>query len=357
MTTCARLASAILLAVCVAGTATAQTTLRYTEPSVNRGERAEVINWFGSEIAKRTNDAVKVQMFWGGVLMEAKASLPGVSEGAVELGSIVGSYTPREMQAYNVGDLPIGSSDVWVGLRAMYELSTTDPDLIKTWDAQGVVYLSNFTTTEIQLICKNKVLSKIEDFKGTKIRSAGFYGQVMRDLGANVLNFSGMEANRALDTGNIECNHNYLYGMRVLRDYEVANNVIRLDWGQHLAWAVIANKAAFKKLTPAQQKVLRDVGNETVDKVAEAMITANDNAVAAMTAGIDGKKVTVHPFPAAEKAKLLKAGEKYIEEWKTKTKAAGYDPDRILKNYLALSAKYEKEKDAKGYPWKRAAKQ
>lgn len=132
MKTSARIASAILLAACAAGTAAAQTTFRYTEPSVNRGERAEVINWFGSEIAKRTTDQVKVQMFWGGVLMEAKASLPGVSEGAVELGSIVGSYTPREMQAYNVGDLPIGSSDVWVGLRAMYELSTTDPDLIKT---------------------------------------------------------------------------------------------------------------------------------------------------------------------------------------------------------------------------------
>lgn len=220
-----------------------------------------------------------------------------------------------------------------------------------------MVYLSNFTTTEIQLICKNKVLTKIEDFKGTKIRSAGFYGQVMRDLGANVLNFSGMEANRALDTGNIECNHNYLYGMRILRDYEVANNITRLDWGQHLAWAVIANKAAFNKLTPAQQKVLRDVGSETVDKVAQAMITANDNAVAAMTAGIDGKKVTVHPFPAAEKAKLLKAGEKYIDDWKAKTKTAGYDPERILKNYLAASAKFEKERDSKGYPWKRTATQ
>jgi TRAP-type C4-dicarboxylate transport system substrate-binding protein len=333
--------------------ASAETVLRYTEPSVNRGERAAAMNWFADEVARRTKGELKINFFWGGSLMDARSSLKGVGDRAAEMGSIVGSYTAREMQPYNVGDLPVGSSDVWVGLRAMYELATTSPDLKKAFDAANVVYLSNFTTTEVQLICKGKVLAKIEDFKGVKIRSAGFYGQVMESLGASVLRFSGTDANRALDAGTITCNHNYLYGMRILRDYEVAKEVIKLDWGQHLAWAVIVNKEVFEKMPEAQRAALREAGSAMVDKVAQEMISANEKSLAAMQAGIDGHKVNVHVFPAAERAKLLKAGERYMEEWKTKTNAAGYSADRILADYRALTEKYEAERTSKNYPWKR----
>lgn len=337
----------------LAGAAIAETSLRYTEPSVNRGERAEVMNWFADEVARRSSNDLKVKFFWGGALMDANNSLKGIGDGAVEMGSIVGSYTPREMQVYNVGDLPLASSDVWVGLHAMYELATTNPEVIRAFSDANVVYLSNFTTTEIQLMCKNKVVAKLEDFKGLKVRSAGFYGQVMEDLGATVLRFSGVDANRALDAGTITCNHNYLYGMRVLRDYEVAQDISRLDWGQHLAWAVVMNKPTWEKLSKPQQQALREAGAAMVDKVAEAMIKSNENAIKAMTTGIDGKVVRVHNFPPAEKVRLLEAGKKYIEEWKKKTNAAGYPADKILASYLALTEKYEKLRAANGYPWKR----
>jgi TRAP-type C4-dicarboxylate transport system substrate-binding protein len=348
-----RSVTAALLALAACAAAAQGTVLRYTEPSVNRGERASQMNWFADEVARRTDGALKINYFWGGALMEARASLKGVGDGAAEMGSIVGSYTAREMQPYNVGDLPIFDADLWVGMRAMHELASTDPDIQKAFRQANVVYLANFTTTEVQLICRNKVLSKVEDFKGTKIRSAGFYGQVMESLGANVQRFSGMEAGRALDTGNIQCNHNYLYGMRLLKDYEVAKEIIRLDWGQHLAWAMVVNKDVFDKLPPAQQKVLKEGGRELVDRVARELMNANERALEAMKAGIDGHKVNVHPFPPAEKAKLMKAGEKFVEEWRTKTDAAGYDSKRILASYLALVDKYEQERKAKGYPWAR----
>jgi TRAP-type C4-dicarboxylate transport system substrate-binding protein len=347
------LAAGIAAAAAFSASARAETVLRYTEPSVNRGERAAAMNWFAGEVARRTKGELKINFFWGGSLMDARSSLKGVGDRAAEMGSIVGSYTAREMQPYNVGDLPVGSSDVWVGLRAMYELVTTSPDMKKAFDAANVVYISNFTTTEVQLICKNKVLSKIEDFKGVKIRSAGFYGQVMESLGASVLRFSGTDANRALDAGTITCNHNYLYGMRILRDYEVAKDVIKLDWGQHLAWAVIINKEVFEKLPEAQRTALREAGSAMVDKVAQEMINANERALGAMQAGIDGHKVNVHVFPAPERAKLLKAGERYMDDWKKKTDAAGYSADRILASYRALIEKYEAERTSKNYPWKR----
>jgi TRAP-type transport system periplasmic protein len=347
------LAAGVAAAAAFSVPARAETVLRYTEPSVNRGERAAAMNWFADEVTRRTKGELKINFFWGGSLMDARSSLKGVGDRAAEMGSIVGSYTAREMQPYNVGDLPVGSSDVWVGLRAMYELVTTSPDMKKAFDAANVVYLSNFTTTEVQLICKNKVLAKVEDFKGVKIRSAGFYGQVMESLGASVLRFSGTDANRALDAGTITCNHNYLYGMRILRDYEVAKDVIKLDWGQHLAWAVIINKEVFEKLPEAHRTALREAGSAMIDKVAQEMISANEKSLAAMQAGIDGHKVNVHVFPPAEREKLLKAGERYMEDWRKKTDAGGYSSERILASYRALMEKYDAELKSKNYPWKR----
>ena len=221
------------------------------------------------------------------------------------------------------------------------------------FDAANVVYVSNFTTTPVQLICKNKVIAKVEDIKGIKVRATGFYGNVLEDLGATVLRFSGVEAGRAMDAGTINCNMNYLYGMRTLRDYESAQDITRMDWGQFLAWAIVVNKSTWNKLTPAHQKTLREVGDAMVDKVAENMVSASDNAVKAMTAGIDGKVVRVHAFPAPEKTRLMQAGKKYEEDWKKKAVAAGYNADKLLADFLALTAKYEKEREAKGYPWKR----
>ncbi|MCB2000137.1 MAG: TRAP transporter substrate-binding protein DctP [Burkholderiaceae bacterium] len=343
---------ALGLALC-AGAAQAEVNLRYTEPSVNRGERADAMNWFADEVAKRSKGEVKITFFWGGTLADAKTSLKTIGDGAADMGSIVAAYSPREMLPYAVGDLPIGSSDTWVGVRAMHELSTTNADVKKAFDDANVVYLGNFTTTPVQVICKDKVLSKVEDIKGIKIRATGFYGQVLEDLGATVLRFSGVDAGRSMDAGTINCNMNYLYGMRSLRDYENAQELSRLDWGGFLAWAVVMNKNTFNKLTPDQQKLLRETGAAMTDKVGQLMMDASDNAVKAMTAGIDGKVVKVHNFPASERAKLVAAGKKYEEDWKKKTKAAGYNPDTLIADYLAATAKFEKERETKGYPWKR----
>ena len=353
MTCSRRIAPWLLGLAALLQTAHAEVNLRFTEPSVNRGERADAMNWFAEEVARRSKNEIKVTFFWGGTLADAKSSLKTIGDGAAEIGSIVATYSPREMHAYMVGDLPIGSPDTWVGVRAMHELSTTNADLKRGFDEANVVYLANFTTTPVQVICKDKVLNKVEDIKGIKIRATGFYGQVFEDLGATVLRFSGVDAGRSLDAGTINCNMNYLYGMRSLRDYEKAQELTRMDWGGFLAWAVVMNKNTWSKLTPDQQKILRDVGLAMTDKVGEVMMDASENAVKAMAAGIDGKVVKVHNFPAAERAKLIAAGKKYEDDWKKKAVAAGYNADKLIADYLALTAKYEKERETKGYPWKR----
>jgi hypothetical protein len=64
-----------------------------------------------------------VEFHWGGSLLGGKDTLKGVGDGVADMGTVVGFFTPRELRAYNIGDLPVDNSDMWIGLRAMYDLA------------------------------------------------------------------------------------------------------------------------------------------------------------------------------------------------------------------------------------------
>ena len=164
--TVAAFAAALAASVGVQGMAEAK-SLRYAEFGPNRGARAAALQWFADEIGK-----LSVEFQWGGALLKARAVLKGLGDGVADMGSIIAAYNPKEMQLYGIGDLPIDNSDVWVGMRAMYELATTNPHLQKAFDAQNVVYITNYSTGPVQLVCK-KPIDSLAALKGVKLRGTG----------------------------------------------------------------------------------------------------------------------------------------------------------------------------------------
>ena len=84
-----------------------------------------------------------------------------------------------------MGDLPVTNSDEWVGMRALYQLVQNSSTMKKQFGNSNVLYLSNYTTGPIQLICKKEV-SSIRGLQKAKIRASGPYGRVFSHLGASV---------------------------------------------------------------------------------------------------------------------------------------------------------------------------
>ncbi len=97
------------------------------------------------------------------------------------------AYTPKELIPYGVGDLPLIGVDPWVGMRAMYELATTNETLQKMFDDLNLVYIANQSTGPVQINCKGLNLNSLDDLESAKVRASGSYGQVLSDLGANVI--------------------------------------------------------------------------------------------------------------------------------------------------------------------------
>ena len=340
-----------VLGLALAGEAAAK-TLRYAEFGPNRGTRAEALQWFADEVKERSNGSLEIEFHWGKSLLDTKAALQGIRDGVADMGSVIGFFSPKVLRGYNIGDLPVDNSDVWVGMRALYALAREHPALQEEFDKAGVRYVTNYSTGPIQLICTRKVTS-LADMDGIKLRGSGPYGKALADLGAEVQRMGQPKVYQALESGLIECNQNYYYSMKAYRQYEVAPYVLELDWGQNMAFGIVMNQAAYDSLSDAEKEVIDAVGSDFIDRFAQAMIEGKAKDKAAMTAGIDGKAITVGKLSEAERGKLLAAGATYVDAWVAEATADGHDGAAILAAYRDKIAAYAQERDGKGYPWTR----
>ena len=64
-------------------------------------------------------------------------------------------------------------------------------------------------------------------------------------------------------------------------------------------------------------------------------------------------RVKITSFPEADMKKLAELSQTEIDNWITTTTEAGYPAQELYDKFLALTAKYQAELDAKGYPWER----
>lgn len=346
--------AAVALGLCAAFAANAASamTLRFAEFGPNRGVRAEALKWFANEIEERSDGSLEIEFLWGGSLLNTSAVLQGVATGVADMGSVIGFLTPQELKGYNIGDLPVENSDVWVGMRALFDLSNTHPAMQQEFEGAGVRYVTNYSTGPIQLICTRKVDS-LADLQNLKVRASGAYGKALSDLGADVQQMPQPKVYQALDSGLIDCNQNYYYSIRAYRQYEVAPYVLELNWGQNMSFGIVMNEWTYQSLSEKQQQVIQSVGDDFIDHFAQAMIESARTDKAAMIEGIDGASIEVAHLPEGEREKLIEAGKKYVDIWVDEAKAAGMDGEDILATYQELIDKYAAERDAKGYPWTR----
>jgi TRAP-type C4-dicarboxylate transport system substrate-binding protein len=357
MRTCFRNLAAIPLcaafAVAMIHSAAANTLLRWTEGSADRGSRAQAYHWFADTVTERTKKEVEFQFFFGGQLMGHAANVSGIGGGSADIGQIIVAYTPKELIPYGVGDLPLVGVDPWVGMRAMYDLATTNETLKKMFDDLNLVYLANQSTGPVQINCNKLNVKSLDDLKGAKVRASGSYGQVLSELGANVIAMSQEDVYSALDTGLVSCNQQYIQGIIPYRQHEVSDQLVLLNLGQVLGFGLVMNKDTFNRLTPEQQTIIRETGSQFVDRYSEIMMNDVEANLAKMKTPSTEFSMTVTELGEADVGKLEAASQKYNESWLKDTTAAGFPAEDLLKEFLASVEKYNVELKEKGYPWTR----
>lgn len=342
-------AAALAALVACSSAAQAETTLILAEAGPNRGARGEALNWFANEATELSGNDLKFDIQWGGALFAAGAALNGISDGVADLGTVISVYFPQEMVAYGIADLPLQNDDAWAGMKATDELMRTNEAIQANLADKNLVYIGTFTTSAVHIGCKGAAIRTAADIKGLKVRGVGAYGDAFKDLGANIVPMSVYDAYQGLDSGLLDCSQGYSYATVALKQHEVLSSYTLLNWGQVGALGILMNKDAFDSLSAENQNALLTAGAGLADELGRLITVDNEKAVATMKdAGVE-----IIELDDEERAKLIKAGEPYVAAWVERADAVGLDGAALLEEYKALLAKYETERDEKGYPWTR----
>ncbi|CAN5616170.1 TRAP transporter substrate-binding protein [soil metagenome] len=344
-------AATAVAATLAAGIAAAETTLILGEAGPNRGARAESLQFFVDEVAARSDGEVRIDVQWGGALFRSEAAVQSISDGVADIGTIIAVYFPQEMLGYGIADLPIENPDSWVGMRATDELMRTSEPIQQNLADQNLVYIGTFTTSEVNIGCRNAAIRSTDDIAGLKVRGVGAYGDAFRDFGANMVNLAIYDAYQGLDSGLIDCSQGYSYAVAALKQQEVLTSYTLMNWGQVGGLGLFMNKTAYDELDAGAQDTLNEAGIAMADMLGELITADNEAAIEEMRAA----GVEIIELPGAERDKLVEAGERYLDEWRERAGAMGLDGDALLEEYLGLSDKYAAEVETEGYPWTRAA--
>ncbi|MEQ6204360.1 C4-dicarboxylate TRAP transporter substrate-binding protein [Sulfitobacter sp. HNIBRBA2951] len=334
----------------LATTSYAETTLIHGEAGPNRGARAAALQWYADQVAERSAGDLKIDIQWGGALFKAKAAMQSIGDGVADMGSLIAVYYPQDMAAYGIADLPLDNPDAWVGMRATDELMRTDA-MQSNFAERDLRYIGTWTTSQVNIGCKDTAIRSVADIPGKKVRGVGAYGKVMGEEGANLVSMSIYDAYQGLDTGLLDCSQGYSYAVAALKQAEVMTSYTLLNWGQVGGVGMFMNLDAYEGLSDEQRAVIDETGSDMADEFGRLIITANEAAVASMKE----QGVEIIEMPAEERAKLVASGEKFLDQWVETANGAGLDGAATLAAYKELLAKYTAERDANGYPWEAAS--
>ncbi|WP_372044791.1 C4-dicarboxylate TRAP transporter substrate-binding protein [Tistrella bauzanensis] len=323
--------------------AAAGQTLTYSDYGTERGVQGIALTKFAEQLQDMTDGDLKLRITFGGALIALRDVLRGVGDGVADMGTVVAVSTPIELFNFRVGDLPMGSSDPWVGMKVMQELAATNETIKREFAAQNVRLIANFTTTAVVLICTEPVKT-LADLNGRKVRANPPHSLAFEAFGAIPVSVAFTDVYQSLDRGLIDCAQTYIPAIIPFRHFEVAKHVTILDFGQNLGFGAVMNERSFQRLPADRQATLLKAASDLATASARLNVETTASARTQLEAAYG---VTFHALSADDHARLLDAGKITVDAFLDKGDPA------VLEQFQALQATYQAEFEREGYPWAR----
>jgi TRAP-type transport system periplasmic protein len=212
---------------------------------------------FKSELARRTNGAVAVELFPGNTLGGAFEQVDQVRTGQVHMAWAGPSFYDRLVPEFNAATLPFAANtaaqafcmiDSELGAY-LAEKSAEKGVLVLGWGSNGFRHITN----------NKRPIKKVDDLKGLKIRtpSGEVFSLTFRAVGANPTPIDIKELYQALQQGVVDGQENPYDNMWVRKFHEVqkylSNSGHFYDWVTYFM-----HKPTFDGLKPEHQKAVRE---------------------------------------------------------------------------------------------------
>ena len=260
----------------VAGTAGAQTKLKWAHVYETSEPFHKYSVWAAEEIKKRTNGRYDIQVFPASSLGKEADINQGLTLGTVDMVLTGASFAGRSYTPLAISYFPFIFRDAEHQLK--YAKSDVFKELAKGYDDKTGNHITalNYYGARHVTSSAAKPVSKPEDMKGLKIRvpDAPAYLALPKACGANPTPIAFAEVYLALQNGTVDAQENPLTTIEAKKFFEVQKFIILTG---HIVDSLATQVAphVWNKLSDADKKVFTDVTQEAAQK-ATAEITKHE---------------------------------------------------------------------------------
>jgi TRAP-type C4-dicarboxylate transport system substrate-binding protein len=290
---------------------------------------------WASEVEKRTDGRVKIQIFPGDSLAKAPQVYDAVVNGICDIGMSCFAYTRGRFPLLEGLDLPLGYPDGLTATRvATAMVKKYNP--AETADTH-VLYVHAHGPG---LLASKKAVKTLSDVKGMKIRATGLSSKIVEDLGATPVGMSQPETYEALQKGVVDATLCPIETLKGWRQGEVINYVINTTAiGYTTSMFVTMNKDKWASLPEDIQTILTQVSEEWVDEHGRAWDMADEEG---WTFVEELKKETI-TLAEDESQKWVDAVQPILDEFVVGAKAKNLPGEELLTDIQAMIAQSTNE--------------
>jgi TRAP-type C4-dicarboxylate transport system substrate-binding protein len=226
--------------------------------------QSKYLEYFCTELEKRTEGRVKIEYLAGGSLLKAPGMYQGIVTGIADIGYSHIEYTPGRMPVSGVCELPLGYPSAWVGSQVSNDFYNEFKP--KEWDKVKVLWTN---TSNPSLMITKKPVRKLEDLKGMKIRAPGVLGFTVTALGATPTSTPMMEVYDAIAKGVIDGVNTPYETLKTFRFAEVVGyTTVNWQTGNVYYFYVAMNKNSYNKLPPDIKEIFDELCGEYKEQYA-----------------------------------------------------------------------------------------
>ncbi len=254
---------------------------------------------FAAEVEKRTNGALKFDIYPGSSLMKTVAQFSAVRKGALDLSLYPLAYAGGEVPEVNIGLMPCLVTTYQQGLA--WKKAPIGQELVAALDKKGVKIVT-WVWQAGGVASRAGAIVVPDDVKGLKVRGGSREMDLMlKEAGGIISSVPSNEIYPAMQTGSLDAAVTSSTSLISFRLDEIAKNVTTGVKGSFwfMLEPLIMSKDIFASLPPDQQKVITQIGEELEKFGLEE--AKKDDVELAKVYQKAGVKVSEFSAPALEK--------------------------------------------------------
>ena len=266
-----------------------------------RNAWTDTLKWWIDEVDKGTQGRVKFTPHFAGALVTLNETLKAVRDGAVPAGVVAAAAISGQMPAFAyleaAGGVPIEPAPFTDAITALR------PVVEEQFRRQGVEFLWSQGSGGLIVLCRDRHMKSLADWKNRKVRTAGrWQAEQLRVLGASPVAIDPSEQYMALRNGTIDCALSVSVLASALKLHEVAPKVTMLRMSVNVNFYIV-NKAIYDKISAEDRAVIRRLDSEGDRRSADHLTRLENEAIALMKS----QKADIYSLSDPERSELRKA--------------------------------------------------